>query len=797
MTGWDNGNLILTTEEDLVWGGGDNVATNGSFETNTTGWAAVGGATLARITTDFQTGGACLKSSGSATGGITQNVNSTIGKTLNTIATGRVWVKAGNAAANGETVGASFIESGGNFGDQETVVTTTLSNTAWKELVVTHRVVRDDRDDLDFQVAFESGAESDDDLLVDNIRFYTGSFVAALKMDDGSLFGPATCYPVITGGVLASDQLQFQSDPGFDPTTTGDARERTQYAFGQSTAWVTDSRVTAVIPRGQNRVQVTCVNEDSRVHTADGETYVDTEDVALLGSAPDAPTLTGLTANLRGPQNDRFIGASWNAAAGALGYECEHGGSTGNRRMTVSWLSGSVAVGDTIRGFGSSGGGLAGSIQATAPTGNTATVTVSTLGAHGRAVNDYINFATVAQLGVITPADLSGVQKVTEIVDTETFKFIVTTALDGSGGSSNATTLWQNSGAVGTVTLAADTTSTSVEFDLVSGEFGWFDGVFATDPSYTSAEFYCTTQGGSTATSAWTSVGWTNATSIEAPYISSSAVGGDETVYVRARAVGNLRGDWVMTPATVVRAANITQSLEFDAQSGALRAGSNAAQIQYTLAQWFTHDDDTGTTTTKTMGELPANHIIQSIEIRLVEAFDASGTDVITWGHTTGDEYGTMDVSDASNTLTRGSEIGVLSATARTVTATYTYVGTAPTAGAALMIIHYFVVPSNPVTVASPSTLVNISGAEPRYAKLSTTGFDGNTTIFNDRLPSTPCAVDEVLILHMNAALVQVASSPTIGQFSLSGTGTSLNRNIEFGRAPESGDTVYALYLDS
>lgn len=86
--------------------------------------------------------------------------------------------------------------------------------------------------------------------------------VMALRMRDGSVAGP---YAVITAGTPNS--VVFEDPPGVDIRIATDS-ERTHFAFGRVDHWATLARVITIRPRG-DQVEVTCVAENSLVHSAD------------------------------------------------------------------------------------------------------------------------------------------------------------------------------------------------------------------------------------------------------------------------------------------------------------------------------------------------------------------------------------------------------------------------------------------------------------------------------------------------------------------------------------------------
>ena len=84
----------------------------------------------------------------------------------------------------------------------------------------------------------------------------------ALRRRDGSVSGP---HAVTTGS--DEQQVVFADLPDI-PIETGLSSERTHFAFGVDEQWSLLARVIAVRPRGE-QVEITCVAENSLVHTAD------------------------------------------------------------------------------------------------------------------------------------------------------------------------------------------------------------------------------------------------------------------------------------------------------------------------------------------------------------------------------------------------------------------------------------------------------------------------------------------------------------------------------------------------
>ena len=83
-----------------------------------------------------------------------------------------------------------------------------------------------------------------------------------------------------------------------------------------------------------------------------------------------------------------------------------------------------------------------------------------------------------------------------------------------------------------------------------------------------------------------------------------------------------------------------------------------------------------------------------------------------------------------------------------------------------------------------------------RTVRLDNSGFNGSATTFTNLLPSEPDLVNnEVILIHAGVGpLLRVSGVPTPGEFALSG-GT--NRTVKFGVAPDTGDQVYATYVQA
>ncbi len=116
-----------------------------------------------------------------------------------------------------------------------------------------------------------------------------------------------------------------------------------------------------------------------------------------------------------------------------------------------------------------------------------------------------------------------------------------------------------------------------------------------------------------------------------------------------------------------------------------------AAQVMERLVAWVADDKQTAS-----MGKLPANSVVTTVRIQVTEAFNGSGTDLISVGYS-GSATAFATTTDVSTTgiksPTLGSSAG-FNATARDVEAYYTNGGGEPTLGKALVILEFYRVPA-------------------------------------------------------------------------------------------------------
>lgn len=165
-----------------------------------------------------------------------------------------------------------------------------------------------------------------------------------LRKPDGSFSGPY----VATAG---ADEYHAVIDaaPDFTPYT-GTAMEKTFYAFGAGTLFYQKARVTGIRPRGMEKVEISAVNEDDAVHTADTGTNPPASAQWNLPAVITRPVVDGLNVTLGGNRNNPLLTASWQAAAGADYYLVERSFDAGQSWVTVGEPRGAQIAFPAVRG---------------------------------------------------------------------------------------------------------------------------------------------------------------------------------------------------------------------------------------------------------------------------------------------------------------------------------------------------------------------------------------------------------------------------------------------------------------
>ncbi|MDD4926927.1 MAG: host specificity factor TipJ family phage tail protein [Methylotenera sp.] len=138
-----------------------------------------------------------------------------------------------------------------------------------------------------------------------------------LRRRDGSFSGP---WQAVAG--VDEYHAVLNSLPDFTPYT-GSNEERTYFSFGIGTAYRQLALVVAARPRGNNQVELSLINDDPLVHTAD--TVAAPAPLALwkLPRVPTVPAVTGLNVVQGGTPAAPELNLSWQPAAGADHYLIE------------------------------------------------------------------------------------------------------------------------------------------------------------------------------------------------------------------------------------------------------------------------------------------------------------------------------------------------------------------------------------------------------------------------------------------------------------------------------------------
>lgn len=136
-----------------------------------------------------------------------------------------------------------------------------------------------------------------------------------LRRPDGSAWGPVK---VIKGASENTVVMDINDSLDF-AVYTGTEMERTFYSFGRAGQVVSLARITSIRPR-TNTVQINCINEDVRVHSADGGTVPIDQLQWSLSSPTVRPTLTSINVVQTGSGKTPSVTVSWDSVPGANKY---------------------------------------------------------------------------------------------------------------------------------------------------------------------------------------------------------------------------------------------------------------------------------------------------------------------------------------------------------------------------------------------------------------------------------------------------------------------------------------------
>lgn len=171
-------------------------------------------------------------------------------------------------------------------------------------------------------VAYDAGTQTI--TTSEPLVFTVGNHYFAFKKRDGSFSGPW----LATAG--ANEYEAVLADPLDFTPYTGSAEERTAYSFGPGDAYMKLARVMSVKPRGFHRVDITCVNEDAAVHTADTGTAPPVSSSWNLPSRITRPVVTDIEVTLGGNASVPLVVVTWLTANGANNYYVEYSYDSGN-----------------------------------------------------------------------------------------------------------------------------------------------------------------------------------------------------------------------------------------------------------------------------------------------------------------------------------------------------------------------------------------------------------------------------------------------------------------------------------
>jgi len=120
--------------------------------------------------------------------------------------------------------------------------------------------------------------------------FTTGTHYIALRDRGGAPRGPYACVLGSTSYEVVLSEL-----PAITPYVGMD-EERTHFAFGAGVAWSQPIRILTAKPVSFNQVEITAVNEDASVHTADSGVTMPRQIFSGLTGYQNAPTISDVTA---------------------------------------------------------------------------------------------------------------------------------------------------------------------------------------------------------------------------------------------------------------------------------------------------------------------------------------------------------------------------------------------------------------------------------------------------------------------------------------------------------------------
>ena len=138
-----------------------------------------------------------------------------------------------------------------------------------------------------------------------------------LRKPTGSAIGPIS----VTKGANDNILLFNEADITF-PVYTGSDKEKTHISFGRSGQVIQLARVLTTVPRS-NTVQITAINEDARVHSADGASIPVDIYAWSLTTPTVRPIMTDFSLTQTGSGTTPSVYMSWSPIPGASKYIIE------------------------------------------------------------------------------------------------------------------------------------------------------------------------------------------------------------------------------------------------------------------------------------------------------------------------------------------------------------------------------------------------------------------------------------------------------------------------------------------
>lgn len=138
---------------------------------------------------------------------------------------------------------------------------------------------------------------------------FSGSCYLSIRDNSGNSIGVIQCFAAGGNDVILALAPSYTPEPG------------DMYAFGQLSNIYSEYIVIGISPDGEN-VRIDCVNEDQRVHTADGigtlpPNYTD-QDLSKVSAIPIIDQVFATTDDAR-----KIIFVNWTSSSGALQFEVE------------------------------------------------------------------------------------------------------------------------------------------------------------------------------------------------------------------------------------------------------------------------------------------------------------------------------------------------------------------------------------------------------------------------------------------------------------------------------------------